>query len=171
MANTKTTENEVINAEELQAEEVQSTEIVEAVAKEDIAKFSPSMFENPAENIVSTISGEDRKARIALYNAVSNSEHSLSDHKGEILEVTDYVAHAVTLNDEQTGEDIQAMRIVLVTKDGTGYHSVSGGVAQSLQRIIGLVGKGPWTDEPLKMVCKEIKTRKGFKTLSLVLMG
>ncbi|MFE2611637.1 hypothetical protein ACFXDI_52175 [Streptomyces mirabilis] len=48
--------------------------------------------------------------------------------------------------------------------------SVSQGVASSLQRIIGIVGQGPWTDEPLKVVPKEVKTRRGFKTLTLALV-
>ncbi|TWG32220.1 hypothetical protein FHX98_6847, partial [Bacillus sp. AK8] len=29
----------------------------------------------------------------------------------------------------------------------------------------------PWTDEPLKIVPYEVKTRKGFKTLTLQLQG
>ncbi|PAE45518.1 hypothetical protein CHH95_21970, partial [Bacillus licheniformis] len=76
----------------------------------------------------------------------------------------------VTMQDDQTGEDIQALRIVLLAKDGTGYHSVSQGVAQAMQRIIALVGMGPWTDEPLKISPKEVKTRRGYKTLTLQLV-
>ncbi|MFE5263162.1 hypothetical protein, partial [Streptomyces coelicoflavus] len=94
----------------------------------------------------------------------------LSDHIGEVIEITDMVAHAVELEDEVTKETIQAMRVVLLTADGQGYHSVSQGVASSLQRIIGIVGQGPWTDEPLKVVPKEVKTRRGFKTLTLALV-
>lgn len=174
MANTKTTEKEFINAEEVQAEEtqasVQTTDLIDT-SKEDIATFAPSMFEQASQQIFSTITGDDRATKIKLYNAVSNAEHSLSDHEGEVLEITDFVAHPVTLLDEQTNQEIQAMRIVLVTKDGTGYHSVSNGIATSMQRILALVGKGPWTEEPLKIACKSVKTRKGRQTLSLVLMG
>ncbi|MFD9817355.1 hypothetical protein, partial [Streptomyces sp. NPDC059080] len=141
----------------------------DVLATEDIATASPSIFEQGTQQMFSTIQATDRKSSIKLYNAVSNAEHSLSDHIGEVIEITDMVAHAVELEDEVTKETIQAMRVVLLTADGQGYHSVSQGVASSLQRIIGIVGQGPWTDEPLKVVPKEVKTRRGFKTLTLSL--
>ncbi|MGY5114251.1 hypothetical protein ACWF8C_36385, partial [Streptomyces griseus] len=139
----------------------------DVLATEDIATASPSIFEQGTQQMFSTIQATDRKSSIKLYNAVSNAEHSLSDHIGEVIEITDMVAHAVELEDEVTKETIQAMRVVLLTADGQGYHSVSQGVASSLQRIIGIVGQGPWTDEPLNVVPKEVKTRRGFKTLTL----
>ncbi|AUS18864.1 MULTISPECIES: hypothetical protein [Bacillus amyloliquefaciens group] len=142
----------------------------DVLATEDIATASPSIFEQGTQQMFSTIQATDRKSSIKLYNAVSNAEHSLSDHIGEVIEITDMVAHAVELEDEVTKETIQAMRVVLLTADGQGYHSVSQGVASSLQRIIGIVGHGPWTDEPLKVVPKEVKTRRGFKTLTLALV-
>ncbi|MFE2406692.1 hypothetical protein [Streptomyces rubiginosohelvolus] len=142
----------------------------DVLATEDIATASPSIFEQGTQQMFSTIQATDRKSSIKLYNAVSNAEHSLSDHIGEVIEITDMVAHAVELEDEVTKETIQAMRVVLLTADGQGYHSVSKGVASSLQIIIGIVGQGPWTDEPLKVVPKEVKTRRGFKTLTLALV-
>ncbi|MFD8693182.1 hypothetical protein [Streptomyces sp. NPDC059651] len=142
----------------------------DVLATEDIATASPSIFEQGTQQMFSTIQATDRKSSIKLYNAVSNAEHSLSDHIGEVIEITDMVAHAVELEDEVTKETIQAMRVVLLTADGQGYHSVSQGVASSLQRIIGIVGQGPGTDEPLKVVPKEVKTRRGFKTLTLALV-
>lgn len=149
-----------------------NTEIVETdiVVKEDlVTTLSPTMFENTGTALFSTIQGDDRATRIKVYNAISDSENSLDDHKGEIIEITDFVAHPIELQDEVTGEMVQAMRVVLLTADGVGYHAVSSGVVSSMQRIIGLVGQGPWTAEPLKVVPVEKKTRKGFKTLTLKL--
>ncbi|MGE6604871.1 hypothetical protein ACQKEY_24645 [Lysinibacillus fusiformis] len=136
-----------------------------------VTNLSPTMFENTGEALFSTIQVTDRASKIKLYNAISDSENALADHKGEILEITDFVAHPIKLEDQQTGEDVEAMRVVLLTADGTGYHAVSGGVVSSMQRIIGIVGQGPWTDEPLKIVPVEKKTLKGFKTLTLKLQG
>lgn len=150
---------------------VDTDSVLLPVIKEDLAAVSTSMFENVGQALFSTIKGDDRATKIKVYNAISDSENSLDDHKGEIIEITDFVAHPITLQDEITKEDVQAMRIVLLTKEGIGYHSVSQGVASSLQRIIGLVGQGPWTDEPLKVVAVEKKTRKGFKTLTLKLQA
>lgn len=144
---------------------------VSVVTEDLVTNLSPSMFENTSSALFSTIKVTDRASKIKVYNAISDSENSLDDHKGEVLEITDFVAHPITLQDDVTGQDVQAMRVVLLDKDGIGYHAVSGGVVSSMQRIIAIVGQGPWTDEPLQIVPIEKKTRKGFKTLTLKLQG
>lgn len=149
----------------------ESSEVVVANTSDVVTDLNPAIFENTDTALFSTIQGDDRATRIKVYNAISDSENPLDDHKGEVLEITDMVAHPISLQDEQTGEDIHAMRVVLLDKDGNGYHAVSSGVVSSLQRIIAIVGAGPWTEEPLKIVPVEKKTRKGFKTLTLRLQG
>ncbi|MGE7954933.1 hypothetical protein [Lysinibacillus xylanilyticus] len=157
------------------SKEVKNEEVVavqnEVVAQDLVTNLSTTMFEDTSAALFSTIQATDRKSKIKLYNAISDSENSLDDHKGEVLEITDMVAHPIELEDEVTKEMVQAMRVVLLTADGTGYHAVSSGVVSSMQRIIGIVGQGPWTDEPLQIVPIEKKTRKGFKTLTLKLQG
>jgi len=152
------------------SKEIQNTEVV-AVTEDIVTNLSPSIFEDTSTALFSTIQVTDRASKIKVYNAISDSENALDDHKGEVLEITDFVAHPITLQDDVTGEDVQAMRVVLIDKNGEGYHAVSGGVVSSLQRIIAIVGAGPWTDEPLQVVAVEKKTRKGFKTLTLKLQG
>jgi len=143
----------------------------ELVLTEDlVTEISPSIFENTNQAIFSSIKGTDRATSIKIYNAINSSENSLSDHLGEVLAITDMVAHPIELEDEVTKQTIQAMRVVLLTANGVGYHSVSGGVVSSLQKIIGIVGQAPW-DEPLQVSPIEVKTRKGFKTLTLKLQG
>lgn len=144
---------------------------VPVVTEDLVTNLSPSMFENTSSALFSTIQVTDRASKIKLYNAISDSENALDDHKGEVLEITDMVAHPIELEDEVTKEMVQAMRVVLLDKKGTGYHAVSSGVVSSMQRIIAIVGQGPWTDEPLQIVPVEKKTRKGFKTLTLKLQG
>lgn len=157
------------------SKEVKNEEVVtienEVVVQDLVTNFSPAMFEDTSSALFSTLKATDRKSKIKLYNAISDSENALDDHKGEVLEITDFVAHPIELQDEVTKEMVQAMRIVLIDKNGVGYHAVSGGVASSMQRIIGIVGQGPWTDEPLEIVPVEKKTRKGYKTLTLKLQG
>lgn len=145
----------------------------EVVAKEDLVtgdNISPSIFENTQTALFSSITATDRVTQIKLYNAINSSENSLNDHLGEVLQITDMVAHPIELEDDVTKEMIQAMRVVLVDKDGVAYHSVSGGVVSSLQKIIGIVGQAPWTPA-LAISCVEVKTRKGFKTMTLKLQG
>lgn len=138
---------------------------------EDIAtNVSPTVFEKTDEAFFSSIEPTDRNTAVKVFNAINGAENSLSDHKGEVLEVTDMVAHTITLQDQNTNEDVKALRVVLLTKDGVGYHSVSQGVVSSLQKIISIVGPAPW-NPALKIVPTEVKTRKGFTTLTLRLQA
>ncbi|WP_431806265.1 hypothetical protein [Bacillus pumilus] len=157
MANT-TENNEMV---------VSSNELAE-VEQHDVAQAPATIFEQTSQQIFSTIVAEDRKTKIKLYNAVNNSTASLSDHIGEVLEITDLVAHPIKVQ-QQDGSLVDALRTVLVAKDGTTYHSVANGVVDSLQKIIALVGAGSWADDPLKIVPKNVKTRNGFTTLTLAL--
>jgi hypothetical protein len=142
-----------------------------AIIKEDlVTDLNPSMFENTSAALFSSIKVEDRATGVKVFNAINGAENSLSDHLGEVIEIQDMVAHPITLQDEVTKEDVQAMRVVLLTPEGVGYHAVSGGVVSSLQKLIGVVGQAPWTPA-LKVVPVEQKTRKGFKTLTLRLQA
>lgn len=143
----------------------------EIVVKEDlVTTLDPSIFENTNQALFSSIKVQDRETQIKVFNAINGAENSLSDHLGEVLEIQDMVAHPITLQDEITKEDVQAMRVVLLTPEGVGYHAVSGGVVSSLQKLIGVVGQAPWTPA-LKVVPVEQKTRKGFKTITLRLQA
>lgn len=110
-----------------------------------------------------------RRSAIAIYNAVNSKGESLDDHKGEVLEIVNVAAHPVSLVDENTGEVVQAMRTVLIDKNGKNFDAVSQGVVSSLQKIFAIVGKPPYNDEPLKIKVVEQKTRKGYKTNTIEL--
>nr|WP_250649652.1 hypothetical protein [Bacillus thuringiensis] len=158
--------NEQLNNEVAVVEEVNTNDIV------TVDKVTPSIFaaEGSKEVFFSSIQATDRKSAVKMYNAINSSENALADHRGEVLEITDMVAHAITLEDEVTKENVDALRVVLVAKDGKAYHAISQGVVSSIQKIISIVGPAPW-DEPLEIVPVEVKTRKGFKTLTLQLQG
>lgn len=111
-----------------------------------------------------------RKAAVAIYNAVNSKGESLDDHKGEVLEIVNVAAHPVSLVDENTGELVDALRTVLIAKNGVIYDAVSQGIASSLSKIFGIVGMPPYNDEPLKIKVVEQKTRKGYKTNTIQLV-
>ena len=142
------------------------------VNREDIAPaFQIDMLTNATNSFLCSIPNDgSRKAAIAIYNAVNNKGESLDDHKGEVLEIVNFAAHPVTLTDENTGEVVEALRVVLVDKKGINYDAVSQGIASSLQKIIAIVGMAPWDVEPLKIKVVEQKTRKGFKTNTIELV-
>ena len=142
------------------------------VNKEDLAPaFQLDMLTNASNSFLCSIPNDgSRKSAIAIYNAVNNKGESLDDHKNEVLEIVNFAAHPVSLVDENTGEIVEALRVVLVDKNGVNYDAVSQGIASSLQKIIAIVGMAPWDKEPLKIKVIEQKTRKGFKTNTIELV-
>lgn len=145
---------------------------VMVVNKADITPaFEIDQLLNATSNFLCSIPNDgSRKAAVAIYNAVNNKGESLDDHKGEVLEIVNFAAHPVSLVDENTGEVVNALRVILIDKKGINYDAVSQGIASSLQKIIAIVGNAPWDAEPLKIKVVEQKTRKGFKTNTIELV-
>lgn len=101
-----------------------------------------------------------RASRAKVLNAIENAD-SFRDVK-EPVPVRDVVIHNVSLENED-GEPVQAVRVVFVGENGN-YATVANGVVSSLKKIFGIFGLPPW-DPPLKVIPKEVKTRKGYRTL------
>lgn len=128
------------------------------------------MLTNPEGSFFCSIKDDgSRESKIAIYNAINNKGDSLDDHKGEVLEITDVAAHPVSLVDENTGEVVDALRMVVIDKEGKNYDAVSQGIASSFQKIFAIVGPAPF-NPPLKIKVVEQKTRKGFKTNTIELV-
>lgn len=143
----------------------------EIVAKEDLmTDLNPAIFENPQQVMFSSIQGADRETAVKLFNAINGAENALGDHLGEVIEIQDMVAHVIELEDENSGEMVKAMRVVLLSPDGTGYHAISQGIASSMQKLIATIGQPPWVPA-IKIVPVQQKTRKGYKTLTLRLQA
>lgn len=99
------------------------------------------------------------KARI--FNAVNSPDKKVSDCIGEIILLKDIVAHPVWLTDENTGEAVQAMRMVLVDDKGASYEAVSGGLANAVQRILQIFGQPDTWSEPIPVKPIQKGTRNG----------
>ena len=141
------------------------------VSREDVAEVGMlDDLKNPTTSFFCSIENDGTRAsKVAIYNALNSDGESLIDHVGEVLEITDVAAHNVKLMDKETGEITDTLRTVLVSKDGTTYSCVSSGVIESLKKVFAIVGAPSWKDEPVKMVPTEIKTRNGYRVLTLSL--
>lgn len=109
-----------------------------------------------------------REAAAAIFNSFGDAE-SLGDNVGQVIEVEHVSAHTVEIESEENGV-VTAVRCILISPDGTRYAAVSTGVMDSVKKLFAAVGLPPWTP-PVKIAAKNVKTRKGFKTLRLELKG
>lgn len=129
-----------------------------------------AMFEDVSSVFYSSIVPDgSRETAIKIYNAMNTTNGKVADLREPII-VTDIIAHTIKLLDEETGELTDTTRCVLITEDGKGYDCVAGGVVSSIQKIVGIVGRAPW-QPGIKMMPREVRTRKGFKTLTIELMA
>lgn len=116
-------------------------------------------------NFLTTIADDKTPAtRARIYNAINDNDGKLRDMIGKTLEVTDMMAFPCSLVNED-GEMEDAIRVVLITKDGKSYGSVANGIFTAMQNIVAICGMGPWVG--LKLTPVEKTTRKGYRTLVL----
>lgn len=118
----------------------------------------------------SIVDDGSRESKIKIYNALNESGERLSDQVNRVLTITDMAAFPVEIAAEETGEIINAMRMIFIAEDGTQYASVATGIYSSMQKIIGIVGPAPW-DPALKITPIKQRTRRGFETLVIRLVA
>lgn len=105
------------------------------------------------------------QTKIKIYNAMNFTEGPFKLQVKPVV-ISDIIAHNITLMDEQTGEMVDAIRVVLVTPEGKGYHAVSTGLMSSVQKIVGMFGRAPWVPN-LVVMPRRVPTRRGFETLTI----
>ena len=116
-------------------------------------------LESAKDEVITTLPNESRTDKVKLYNAMNNADQSLKDYVGKELTIVDFVAHSVQLENEQTGEIGNGVRIVLIDDKGVSYACTSTGILGALKKIIGIFGY-PTKKEPYKIIPKMAKGRK-----------
>jgi hypothetical protein len=148
----------------------QKTELMVA---QDIASVDlVEQLKNPNGQFYCSIKDDgSRKTKVAIFNAVNGADEQIADHIGEVIEVVNVVAHPVRLADEVTGEIVDALRTVLIDKNGKSYTAVSQGITSALSKIFSIIGtpeNGAWEKEPVKMKIRQVKTRNGNNKVNTI---
>ena len=107
-----------------------------------------------------------RESKIAVYNAINNNAVKLGDMIGKEIKVTNIAAHPVRIVSDEDGEIMDVTRVVFIGENGETYESVAQGIFSSVEKIFGIIGFAPW-EPSITIVPKEVRTRKGYKTLTL----
>lgn len=138
----------------------------------EIAAFNPTAqdassiiasLRSDSGSVFSTFVGDDFETKVSIFDAVTNAE-DVADHLGETILLSNVVAQSITINDDETGNPIDVVRLVLVAEDGAAYGAISGGIARSLSTLFGILGQpNTWaTSLPVKVVQEGTGTRKYF---------
>lgn len=135
-----------------------------------IAQVTPSnvkSIENARYASFEPISKEDK---IKLYNAFNSPDEKIGSVINQSIDVVDVVLAHVELVNERTGEVEDAVRTILIDKEGRSFDATSSGIYNSVLTIQSVFGTLHFsTDEPLTVVVKQIKTKRGSTlTLSII---
>lgn len=107
-----------------------------------------------------------REGKIKLYAALQNDE-KLEEHLNETLLVSNAVAQAVQVTDEQTGEVSATVRVIILTADGKAYSAISPTLAAEMNTMFSIFGTPNTWDTPLAVKVVERRSRRGFKFFSI----
>lgn len=107
-----------------------------------------------------------REGKIKLYSALQNAE-KLDEHLNETMLMSNAVAQAVQVTDDQTGEISATVRVIIVTADGKAYSATSPTLAAGLNTMFGIFGTPNTWDAPLSIKVVERRSRRGFKFFSI----
>lgn len=155
-------------------ENTMNTEVIVKEARDEIVLVTPAQLSNPTSTQMYCSLKDDgsAKSKASIYNAINSPDEKLSEHIGEVIELVHIVAHQVQLPDEETGEIITVLRTILVDKAGKTYEAVSGGVANSISRLLQIFGQPETWKEPIKIKAKQKATRNGNnKVTTLEIIG
>ena len=118
-----------------------------------------------------SLSADTVEDKITAYNAMTNAGESLADHINEEIVLRHVYVEAINCLNEQTGDVNVCPRIVLITPDGQSYQAVSQGVYGSLKTIFKIFGTPDTWLFGIRCKVKRVKTRKGFFTNTLEILG
>lgn len=114
----------------------------------------------------SSLPTTNRQDKALILAALQDSDERLDALIGKGWMTKNLLAHPVAVTDEETGEILMAVRLVLIAPDGQTAACCSAGAVRSATAIIQLYGQPPW-DPPLYLTVKQVTTRKGRRTFVL----
>ena len=125
-------------------------------------------FGNAKQEVFTSIVDDGTlESKALVFNAMNDTDYALRDYVGKIIEITNFVAHKIQIEDERTGEITNATRCVFIDKDGKTYGTVSSGINQSMIKLFGTVGFPATWENPLPIKVMEKTGRRGFRFLTI----
>lgn len=152
-------ENKEMKATDLAVETVEN----ELVSRDDMAGNNMlQSLVNPKTDMYCSIKKMDTKEeKMKIFNAINGNGKRIAEMLGKTIMLKDVVAHSIQLMDEQTGEIIDTVRVVLIDDKGESYAGVSAGIMNSLSKIFMIYGEPENWEEPIKVEIQQKSTRNG----------
>jgi hypothetical protein len=108
--------------------------------------------------LVTSIDGQTPAGRKEILSCINGDTEKADGYINTTMYVVHVVMHPVVVENEVTGESINAVRTVLVTAHGERIAFVSVGIAKSLSLISSLISPPPWP-KGLKLKLRRVPTK------------
>lgn len=107
--------------------------------------------------------------KMALYNAMQTAD-KVDEHLNEPLHVTNVIAQAIEVTNQETGEINQSTRVVIHTDEGD-FAATSPTLAHAFGNLFAIFGTPDTWEKPLSLKVVEKKSRRGYKFFDLELVA
>lgn len=122
-----------------------------------------------AGQIYTSLKNDSTADKIKLLAAMGQADLKGDQLEKEPMEVSDVLLHKVSVTSD-SGDSVDYIRTVLISPDGKTCAFVSDGIVSSLENVMEVFGDPSW-DKPLRLQAVMVKTRKGFRTYNLRVLG
>ena len=103
--------------------------------------------------------------KVALFNLSNAPEYRVNDFINQTIAVKDLYVESVQCLNEETGELVEAPRIILVDTDGNSYACVSRGMYTVCSKLIQIFGEPTW-EMGIPLEIKQMQGRGNNKVLT-----
>lgn len=107
--------------------------------------------------------------KMALYNAMQTSD-KIDDHLNEPLHVTNVLAQAIEVANQETGEINASTRVVVHAEEGD-FAAASPTLAHAFGNLFAIFGTPDMWSSPLALKVVEKKSRRGYKFFDIELVS
>lgn len=145
------------------AEPSPSTALVKVVDEESRLM---SKWATDAPIMKSNLDLVGQQGRAIVTKALGNADKKAGDVVGQVLHVVGYLAHPATLIDNDTGEEYNKVRVVMVLRDDTTVSCMSEGVVRVLRFVSQVMENKRW-DPPVRFLIESHALEKGRRYFTM----
>lgn len=138
----------------------------------DAVDATLNRFKSNNVKIMSTLQGDDFSLKLRVAAAVAAAE-PIIEHVGKPLDLQHFILQAVSIRDNEKGENgedqmIDTVRAILLTADGKSYYAISSGIISGLENLVGILGQPSNWEHPVTVRVDQVRTRQGYTVFNLV---
>lgn len=140
------------------------------MADNELTVTNGNNFSANGANAVSHFFNTDTMdGKMALYNAMQTAD-KVDEHLNEPLHVTNVLAQAIEVANQETGEINSSTRVVIHSEEGD-FAATSPTLAHAFGNLFAIFGTPDTWGHPLVLKVVEKKSRRGYKFFDLELVS